>query len=239
MKALRERLRREESGFTLAEMLVTIMMMITVMFALYSIFDMGLRVFSFGSDKLDVTENARVGMERMSRELRAAYPSDKAAGKTNLFWSEDATCASSDPTLVAMPAADEVTFGNDRNGNRAIKPNSDSAGSTDSQEEITYKLAGAGAPYTLERVLYTYDPGTDTCAYTSSTLVDSVQAFNLTYLKGDGTTALTASELADATNEPLISSVRIELTLEICRSGLGCTAQALRTDVALRNRMRT
>jgi prepilin-type N-terminal cleavage/methylation domain-containing protein len=38
-----ERVLREESGFTLPEMLVTMMVMILVFFALYSIFDMGLR----------------------------------------------------------------------------------------------------------------------------------------------------------------------------------------------------
>lgn len=239
MKVLRERLFLEESGFTLAEMLVAIMLMFTVMFALYSIFDMGLRVFSFGNDKLDVTGNARTGSERMTREVRAAYPSDKVNGKTNLFWNEGATCASSDPTLVAMPTTSQITFGNDRNGNRAIKPNSNLAGVTDDQEEITYKLAGAGAPYTLERVLYKYDSVVGTCTYTSSTLVNNVKAFDLTYLKSDGITPLTTLELADTTKEPLIYSVRIKLTLEICRSSLGCRTQTLQSDVALRNRTGT
>lgn len=144
---------RDDSGFTLAEVMVTIMIMTSVMFALYSIFDMSLRVFSFGNDKLEVTENARVSLERMTREVRAAYPADKVNGKTNLFWSAGATCASSNPAQAAMPTARQVTFGNDRNGNRAIIPNSGLSGTTDSQEEITYKLGGASAPYKLERMV--------------------------------------------------------------------------------------
>ena len=44
---------REEGGFTLPELMVTMVMMLTVLFALYSIFDMSLRVFSFGSDKVE------------------------------------------------------------------------------------------------------------------------------------------------------------------------------------------
>jgi len=53
------------------------MIMIVVLFALYSIFDMGIRVFSFGNDKIEATEQARLGMEKMTREIRAAYPVDK------------------------------------------------------------------------------------------------------------------------------------------------------------------
>lgn len=72
---LRERL-REEGGFTLPEVLVAMTMMVTVLFALYAIFDMSLRVFSFGNDKIEAVENARIGLERMEREIRAAYPQD-------------------------------------------------------------------------------------------------------------------------------------------------------------------
>lgn len=50
------------------------LMMLTVMFALYSIFDMGIRVFSFGNNKVEAVQNARVGLEKMERETRAAYP---------------------------------------------------------------------------------------------------------------------------------------------------------------------
>lgn len=76
---------RQERGFTLVEMMVTMLLMLVVMFALYSIFDMSLRVFSFGNDKTEAVENARLGMERMEREIRAAYPYDKAAGNNVLF----------------------------------------------------------------------------------------------------------------------------------------------------------
>ncbi|MGB3681225.1 MAG: hypothetical protein WA990_01940 [Rubrobacteraceae bacterium] len=76
MKAarLRKRFSEEEGGFTLTEVLVAMTMMITVLFALYSIFDMSIKVFSFGNDKVEATENARVALEKMEREIRAAYP---------------------------------------------------------------------------------------------------------------------------------------------------------------------
>ena len=47
---VRKRVVGEEAGFTLTEVLVTMMIMLIVLFALYSIFDMSIRVFSFGND---------------------------------------------------------------------------------------------------------------------------------------------------------------------------------------------
>ena len=62
----RERLVREEGGFTLTEMMVTIVIMIVVLFALYSIFDMSIRVFSFGNDKIEAMERPGWAWRRWS-----------------------------------------------------------------------------------------------------------------------------------------------------------------------------
>jgi prepilin-type N-terminal cleavage/methylation domain-containing protein len=115
---LRERLLKEEGGFTLPEVLVAMVMMVTVMFALYAIFDMSLRVFSFGNDKVEAVENARAGLERMEREIRAAYPEDKAEEQD---------------TRLSTWGSDKITFGNDvETINRQV----------DSGEEITYEVSG-------------------------------------------------------------------------------------------------
>ncbi len=116
---------RDEGGFTLPEMLVTIMIMIVVLFALYSIFDMSMRIFSFGNDKTEAIENARLGLEKMEREIRAAYPYDKANGNT---------------TVLTTWTASRITLGNDLNGNRVV----------DSSEMITYRR-NATNPTILER----------------------------------------------------------------------------------------
>lgn len=115
---MRERFLKEEGGFTLVEVLVAMMMMIFVMFALYSIFDMSIRVFSFGNDKIEAVENARIGLSKMEREIRAAYPEDKANDNETLFFS---------PT-----GANEITFGlDDVVVNRQVDHPS---------EEVTYRL---------------------------------------------------------------------------------------------------
>lgn len=120
---MRERVFNEEGGFTLVEVLVAMMMMILVMFALYSIFDMSIRVFSFGNDKIEAVENARIGLSKMEREIRAAYPRDKAAGtpegKSLFFASTDTT-----------EPFDTIHFGLDLNGDRTV----------DSSEEVIYEF---------------------------------------------------------------------------------------------------
>jgi Tfp pilus assembly protein PilW len=159
-RRLLRRLLGEESGFTLAELMVTILIMITVMFALYSIFDMSLRVFGFGNDKTEATENARLGLERMEREIRAAYPQDKAgvSGTVN-----EALITSA----IASPAP-KITFGNDLNGNRVV----------DSNEVITYRR-GVSDPTTLIRE----NNGT------SDPVVEYVDDLTFEYLDRYGTTA--------------------------------------------------
>lgn len=130
---MRERLTKQEHGFTLPEMLITMLLMIVVLFALYSIFDMSLKVFGFGNAKVEAADNARQGVAKMEREIRAAYPLDKTNGNITLFTDR---------------GSKKITFGNDLNGNRRIV---DTFGSVDANERITYELSGSSPPYTLLR----------------------------------------------------------------------------------------
>lgn len=128
MKARIKRLLHEEGGFTLSELLVTMMIMITVLFALYNIFDMSIRVFSFGNDKVEAVENARLGLEKMERELRAAYPINRAGNDRRLITSP-----------ISNPS-NQITFGNDLNNNRVAN---------DTGEQITYRLSSGSPPALL------------------------------------------------------------------------------------------
>lgn len=66
----------DESGFTLTEVLVSMTMMGAVLFSLYAVFDTTVRVFDLAKDELEAAENARLGLGRMEREIRAALPHD-------------------------------------------------------------------------------------------------------------------------------------------------------------------
>ena len=206
------RLLRDERGFTLPEMLVSIMVMVMVLFALYSVFDMSLRVFSFGNDKVEAVENARLGLEKMEREIRAAYPYDRAAGKNYLLLNP------STPTLGATTLTEnQITFGNDLNGDGKLTcPVSPPC------EFITYRLSSA-PPYTLQRVNPT--PSGDAVEPVVE-YVNGSGGLTFTYLKPDA-----SGNLVTATTPSEVRVVRVRL--QINKDG---RTQNLTTDMTLRNR---
>lgn len=210
----RERLSKDERGFTLPEMMVTMVIMIVMLFSLYSIFDMSLRVFSFGNDEVEATENARIGLERMERELRAAYPADRAdPNKRYLFFT------TSNPGAGAVPAtSNQVTFGNDLNGDGKVTcPGGGTC------EYITYKLTGS----TLVRNA-TSTGSTSTAG--NQAVVEFVEPNGLefTYLDSNG-------DDYSGTNESKIHGVSITLNVRV-EGGEQDGTQTLTTDVELRNR---
>lgn len=203
------RIMREEGGFTLAEVMVTMVIMVIVMFALYSIFDMSLRVYGVGNDKVEATQNARTGLDKIARELRAAYPASKGGGKTQLFWAPG-TCLT-----AVMPTDTQVTFGNDSNGNRMIC--NATTGLMDAGEEITYSVSGS----TLRR------NGQPVVEYLQDLDGDG-KALTFTYMDAKGNTT---------SNEAAIARVHVKLEVAVDR-GIHeePVKQILETDVALRNR---
>jgi type II secretory pathway component PulJ len=209
---LKTRLLREEGGFTLPEVLVAMTMMIVVLFALYSIFDMSIRVFSFGNDKVEATENARLGLEKMEREIRAAYPYNKPAGQDHLLWKPGY------PATGAVPPADSIAFGNDLNGNRKIEcPPSPAC------ETITYDVyrPSGGATDTLGRTKSSGGIRQPVVGYVEDVDGDG-EALTFDYLDRFGN---------PATSEAEVAVVRVELEINV-----NDRTQTLTTEVALRNR---
>jgi prepilin-type N-terminal cleavage/methylation domain-containing protein len=216
-RALRKRIAGEENGFTLTEMMVTIIVMMIVLFALYSIFDMGLRTFAYGNDKVEAVENARVGLEKMEREIRGAYPYDKGnitTPDTHLFdagtWTDT-----------------QIKFGNDLDGNRKVEcPNP--AGECEVISYQVYQPEGS-TTYTLGRsnsAAGILQPVVEYVDYASAT--DTGLRFR--YFQRDGTT-----EVLPGGTEADIGMVRIELRIRVDNQMQDGT-QTLTTDVALRNR---
>jgi len=119
----RERFLKDERGFTLPEMLVTIVIMIVVLFALFSIFDTSVTIFNYGNRKVEAAQNARVGLEKMEREIRQAHAIDTATGQMFDTWTST-----------------QIRFGNDLDGNGVIAcPNTSSPPKC---EKIGYQLNG-------------------------------------------------------------------------------------------------
>ena len=125
---MRRRAGRED-GFTLPEALVAVVMTAAVLLALYAVFDASVRHFAAARGNAEAAQAARLGLARMEREIRAAYPRDKAGG---------------DATLLTNFGEERLAFGNDLDGNRTtLNP---ATGLADSKERISYTLGAGGAP---------------------------------------------------------------------------------------------
>jgi type II secretory pathway component PulJ len=202
----RRRLWKEAKGFTLVEVLVAATMMFGVLFALYAIFDVSVRAFGYGGDRLETLGNARLALGRMEREIRAAYPYDLTSNPPKRYLFLNPT----DPTKPAVPTATRIAFGNETGGDRRI-------GAT---EVIGYYLSG----HDLKR----------SKGGSVQTLVDSVPTGGLRFTPcrspDDCPPALAITDEAE------IRLLRIELAVEVRHRGQDPTRQTLATDVYLRNR---
>ena len=234
MRALtvRERFLREERGFTITEMMVTIVIWIVVLFALYSVFDMSITAFRFGNNNVEAVESARLGVEKMEREIRQASVLDRSVDPNKVF--------ETDRNPI------EIRFGNDLDGSRKIEcPN----GAVPPQcERIGYRVyqPAGSTTYALGRD-NTSTGTTNTVANLRPVVeqVDRVSATNtglrLTYcqrLDGPDTdpndNCLTGFDLA--TSEANIDMVRIQLRVRVRGGNIQDATQTLSTDVAIRNR---
>jgi type II secretory pathway component PulJ len=198
---------RDETGFTLVEVLVSAMMMFGVLFALYAIFDVSVRAFGYGGDRLETVGNARLALGRMEREIRAAYPYDLTSDPPRRYLFLDPA----NPTTPAVPTSTRIAFGNETGGDRKI-------GAT---EVIGYYLSG----HDLKR----------SKGGSAQTLVDSVPADGLRFTPCRS--ADDCPPALAITDEAEIRLLRIELAVEVRRRGQDPTRQTLATDVYLRNRV--
>ena len=224
--AVRRRFLTEESGFSLPEVLTTIVIMIVVLFALYSIFDMSLRVFSFGNNKVEAVESARVGLEKMEREIRGAYTKDTTVtpAQNQLFFTtaSPATALTVPPTTVT-----QLTFGNDL-GNAGAGNGKIECGIP--CEYITYRLtddagntACTASPCTLRRV------NTANSDDYGAPVVENVSANGLRF-------TFYTSEGGTPANESKVGLVLVSLDV-IVDQGIGNPGtQELTTAIDLRNR---
>jgi type II secretory pathway component PulJ len=198
--------RRGEAGFTLVEVLVAATMMFAVLFALYAVFDVSVRAFGYGGDRVQAVGDARLALGRMEREIRAAYPYDPTSTPPKRYLFVDPL----DPTKPAVPTATRIAFGNETGGDRKIS----------ASEVVGYYLSG----HDLKR----------SKGGSVQTLVDSVAANGLRFTPCRS--ADDCPPAVDVMDEAGIRLVRIELAVEVERRGEDPARQKLATDVYLRNR---
>jgi type II secretion system protein J len=205
------RLLKDESGFTLTEIMVTIIIMIVVFLALYSVFDMSLRAFSYGNSKVEAVEISRVALEKMEREIRQATPYNQPT----------------DMHLFDQRTANEIRFGNDLNGSGAIEcPNS-----SGQCEKIGYRLVGT----TLGRD--STSTGATNTLGNLRPVAENVQSLTFTYFNRSGVAVpVGAPEATNPTAPTLIDRVQVSVTISVDQGVGNPGTQTLTSVIDLRNR---
>jgi type II secretory pathway component PulJ len=233
--SVRERLLREERGFTLPEMMVTVVIWIVVLFALYSVFDMSITAFRYGNNQVEAVESARLGLEKMEREIRQVYVLDRSIDPNKIFeiWT---------PT--------EIRFGNDLDGisipprkiecpNRAAPPQCEKIGYRVYQPagSTTYALGRDSTSAGTTNTVANLRPVVEDVDYVSPT--NTGLRFTYCQRLGGPDTVPNDNCLPGfnvATSEPNINMVRIQLRIRVDGGNIQDATQTLTTDVALRNR---
>ena len=198
------------SGFTFMEVLIASAISAIILSALYLVYESSHTSFVQGTDKIDVHQNARVGIEQMAREIRmAGYDSSSPSVIPGLTVVAQ-NCAANPPTgagpyAVQVACANYISFIADVNGN----------GITD---RVVYKLVGTQ----LQRDFSAWN-GASFPAAVNSEIAESVTALTFTYYDGsDNVTAvqdsirritigITTTQMAGKTQETLPLTIDVRL----------------------------
>jgi type II secretory pathway component PulJ len=232
---VRKRFVREERGFTISEMMVTVVIWIAVLFALYSVFDMTITAFRFGNNKVEAVESARLGLEKMEREIRQAYVLDRSVDPNKVFeiWSPTEIRFGNDLDGISIPPR-KIECPNQVNppqcekiGYRVYQP----AGST------TYALGRDNTSTGTTNTVANLQPVVEQVDYVSPT--NTGLRFTYCQRLGGPDTVPNDNCLPGfnvATSEANINMVRIQLRVRVDGGNIQDATQTLSTDVALRNR---
>lgn len=131
------RVRRGERGATLAEVLVVTAVLGLLVAGILSLLETGVRGYVWGAARVEAQQSARIGLERMTKELRDAGYDPTGAGLAAV--------------VIAEP--ERVVFQRDLNGNGAIDPTSERVTFLlRPGERILRREAGGGAQPLVEGV---------------------------------------------------------------------------------------
>jgi type IV pilus assembly protein PilW len=119
-------------GFTIVELLISMMVGLLILFAVYETFTVHNRQFKTQELSVEMLQNARVGLDFIVRELRmAGY---NPADTLNLCTGTN-TAANSPCVGITSIAANSISFTADLNGNGNL-----TADDTNPDENITYDI---------------------------------------------------------------------------------------------------
>ncbi len=195
-----------KKGFTIVELLVSILLTSIIMGAIYSVYRVQTHSAKVQENRLEAQEYARSVLDIMVREIRNAGYNPLGAPTTTPPTALGTGCASGlNGTLVGAPGivtadATTLTFTYDFQGTTAgTNPDGNCNGP---DEQITYTLDPTGCPPNFTNVTRNGSPLTDCNVPTGAA------NFSLTYFAQNLSTAMSPIVLAD------IQRVSISLTVQ-------------------------
>ncbi len=204
-------LQRQE-GYSLVEVLIFSAIFLVVLAAIFMLYATSHTTATWGTNKMEVQQNARVGIEPMARDARmAGYD---PSGAIPLLGAPVAqNCAANPPTgsgqfAIQVACSNAISFVADVTGD----------GTTD---RVIYRLVGSQ----LKREISSWN-GANFPPATSSELAEGVTALSLKYYPDGGT--------AETTDRASIRRIEISITTQGTAGGKQETFP-LTTDVRLRN----
>jgi len=220
----------DQRGFTLIELMLATALLGFVMAGLLSLLTASQSAYARGTNTIDAQQNARVALDRLSKEIREAgfhprppdtTPSTCPPGASGLYPSgggTNAPCWSFYP--IISQSATGFTAQYDWNGDSVITTSAkvnDSltcpTGTACRGEQVIYALSGQN----LTRREIQVDA-------TPVVIASGITGLTFTYLRDDGTTATTSEQ---------IRSVRISIT---ATSGTDGSSATMTDQIRLRNR---
>ncbi len=157
---------RNQTGFTLLEMLVSSAVFVIVLFAIYTMLSANQITYALGENKVEIQQNARVAMRRMAREVRMAG-----------YDPSSAIPAQASQTAIQVANANTITFIADLDGNN-------------SSDQVTYRLQGN--QLIRDNSSWVAVAWTPTV---SSQVADAVTALNFTYFDANDNVTATLADI--------------------------------------------
>ncbi|KKQ90293.1 MAG: hypothetical protein UT15_C0016G0005 [Berkelbacteria bacterium GW2011_GWA1_39_10] len=187
------KIKKQKNGFTLVEILTVVFLATLIIIAAYTVFVMSYKSYQKNTANSELTQNARIALERMSREIRQAVsiettlPIDPSAGTPaselkfqdgHDFW--PTPIPSSSPTPTPTPSA-------------SVSP------STGKIQYITYYLSGTDLHRKKSHYAFTDAPDTWLAIGSLApehTDLDEIKAQNISSLQFWGNKAITINTTA-------------------------------------------
>ena len=215
----------KQKGFSLIELLIYIALSMVVMTAVFQMFDSNRRVYTSGGQKMEAQQNARIGIDEITKQLRMAgyYPENFDADAANDLASTNAIHIATNTSL-------------------AVYGDLDGSGSSN---VFIYCLDGS----VVRRGKATIALSTYTCS-AGETLAENVTSLRFAYydstganIPANGTAPYqldsqnigTAPTFTDVTQRGAIRRVVVTLTARQTSTSQSAQIYTLTSDVKLRN----